>query len=265
MPYDYRTVKDQYDMLHGAGVVSEPLEAWSARKNQESGTDAYNAGLEGDSYIKDLSVGLDKLLEMTGVPAVTGAIGGAVGSGLEALGLEGAAEEGAKMGRKVPRGLVNYLPMGLSVLGPGGVAAGVAGTAAMSGAETYEETGSPAASLISGGVAAAMPGVGGLARKAVLKGLGCGGGDRSSGRWRGETFAEGGDYRDRRGVAWDVGCWCADTEDCGVYPEESGPGVWRRMVPSRPLVVCWGRREILLQLSLVTSLTSLARRPHCSI
>jgi hypothetical protein len=54
MPYDYRTVKDQHDMLYDAGVVTEPLEQWSNRKNLETGTHAYDAGLE-DNFIKRAS------------------------------------------------------------------------------------------------------------------------------------------------------------------------------------------------------------------
>ena len=171
MPYDYRDVLDQYDMLKDAGVVTESLPKWSRRKNLETGTDAYSAG-EDDNFVKRASVAIDRFLESTGLPTLTEPIGRYAGRGLEALGLEGAEEESAELGRKLPRIAANLAPMALSVLGPAGVAAGLAGTAALSGGETYTETGSPAAGLISGGVAAAMPGIGNIARREVLKRVG---------------------------------------------------------------------------------------------
>jgi hypothetical protein len=163
MPYDYRTVLDQYDMLHDAGIVSEPLEKWSARKNRETGTDAYSAGLE-DDWIKRSSVAIDRVLEASGLPGLGEKFGGWVGGAI------GAEEEGAKIGKNLPRMAVNFAPMALSAtpLAPLGLAA----TAGLSGAEAYTSTGSPASGLIAAGTNVIMPGVGNLARNYALKKLG---------------------------------------------------------------------------------------------
>src|SRR5258707_2988017 len=165
MPYSYREVRDMYDTLHGAGVVTKSLPDWSAEMNQETNSDIYTEGLS-DNPLKWASVGIDRLLEKTGIPGVTGEIGRGVG------GLMGIPEAGQQIGEQLPRDIANVIPYGLSIFGPPGAAAGAAISAGLSGAKAYTETGSPAAGVIAGGLNMIMPGVGGIARNLALKKLG---------------------------------------------------------------------------------------------
>lgn len=158
MGLPYRNVKDIYDTLHGAGVVSSSLPEWSTEMNALSQSDLYSQGLN-DNFIKRGSVGIDRLLEATGLPNVTGEFGAGVGS------LVGNEQAGREIGRGLPRMAVNFAPL---VAGPWGLAA----TGALSGAETYTNTGSPAAGIVSGATNVLMPGVANLAERGVLRGLG---------------------------------------------------------------------------------------------
>jgi hypothetical protein len=161
MPLGYRQVKDMYDSLASAGVVTKPLAEWSQEMNDSLGTDLYSEGLN-DNWIKRTSVGIDRLLEMTGLPQAGEEIGRSVG------GLVGNPEAGASIGGGLPRMGVNMLPMFLP--GPGWV--GAAGMGALSGAEAYTSTGSPTAGIIGGLTAAVMPRVAEEAEQAALRGLG---------------------------------------------------------------------------------------------
>lgn len=158
MPLPFRSVKDIYDQLHGAGAVTGTLPEWSTEMNALSQSDLYNAGLQ-DNFIKDASVGVDRLLEATGIPKATGEFGAGVGS------LVGNEAAGRSIGQNLPRQMVNFAPL---AAGPWGLPA----VAALSGAETYTNTGSPAAGILSGLTNVAMPGVAGLGERAVLRGMG---------------------------------------------------------------------------------------------
>lgn len=158
MAYSYRDVSDVYDTLKSAGVDVGSIPELSARLNEASGTQDYSAGLS-DNFIKRGSVGLDRLLEATGLPTLTGELGRAVG------GLVGAPDVGESIGHGLPRGAVNWLP---ALAGPWGLA----GVAALSGAESYTQTGSPAAGLIGAATNALMPGVAGLGERAALRAMG---------------------------------------------------------------------------------------------
>ena len=161
MPYDYRHVRDAYDALRDAGVVTDSLPDWSAKMNVQSGTDDYSAGLH-DNWIKQASVGVDRLLEMTGLPQLGGAIGSGVGE------LVGNPEAGERIGRGLPRMAASMIPLaipGLQPLAP-------LTMAASAGTEAYTESDSPAAGLIAAGTAGLMPAAGSFARQAALKGLG---------------------------------------------------------------------------------------------
>lgn len=157
---DYRSIKDIYDTLHDAGVVTETLPEWSAKQNQLTNSDLYAAGLH-DDWIKRFSVGLDRTLEETGFPKITGRL-------LEPIGeLFGAPEVVRKIGEGIPRSIVNLASFAI----PGGGWAnaarlGIAGL--LSGAETYTETGSPAAGVLAGGTFAALPGAIAPVERAVL-------------------------------------------------------------------------------------------------
>jgi hypothetical protein len=150
-----------YDSLASAGVVTKPLAEWSQEMNDSLGTDLYSEGLH-DNWIKRTSVGIDRLLEKTGLPQAGEEIGRSIGEAV------GNPEAGASIGGGLPRMGVNMLPMFLP--GPGWV--GAAGMGALSGAESYTSTGSPTAGIIGAVTAGVMPKVTEVAEQAALRGLG---------------------------------------------------------------------------------------------
>lgn len=159
MALPYREVTELYDKLKAAGAVTQSLPDWSAEMGRVTGTDLYNEGLH-DNFIRRSSVGLDRLLEATGLPEVGADFGGAVGSwfGKEAVGREA--------GRSIPRGVLDFAPLALG--GPVGI--GVA--AALSGLHTYADTGSIAHGIASAATAGLLPGVTERVGQAVLGKLG---------------------------------------------------------------------------------------------
>src|SRR4029077_18095412 len=165
MPLGYRQVKDMYDSLASAGVVTKPLAGWSREMSDTLGTDLYSEGLN-DNWIKRTSVGIDRLLEMTGIPQAGEEVGRGVG------GAVGNPEAGASSGGGLGRMALNMLPMFIPGVGPAAQAARFAGMAALSGAEAYTSTGSPTSGIIGGVTAGVMPKVAEVAEQAALKGLG---------------------------------------------------------------------------------------------
>jgi hypothetical protein len=165
MPLGYRQVKDLYDTLADAGVVTKPLAEWSREMNESLGTDLYSEGVN-DSWIKRTSVGIDRLLEKTGIPQAGEEVGRSIGEAV------GNPEAGASIGGGLGRMAVNMLPMFIPGVGWGATAARLGGMAALSGAEAYTSTGSPTAGVLGAATAAAMPGVANWAEQAALKGLG---------------------------------------------------------------------------------------------
>jgi hypothetical protein len=160
MALDYGSVKDMYDTLYDAGVTTKTLPEWSQDMNELTNTQLYNAGLH-DNWIKRTSHGIDKILESTGLPGYGEQLGRSVG------GLVGAPEAGAEVGHGLPRSVLNFAPLLIPGGGVPAVAAKLGLTGALTAGETYEKTDSPLASLISGGVATALPGVAGKASDVV--------------------------------------------------------------------------------------------------
>lgn len=165
MAFGYRQVKDIYDSLAEAGVVTQSLPEWSQEMNDKLGTDLYSAGLE-DNFIKRASVGVDRLLEKTGLPQAGEEFGKGFGR------VFGDETAGAEIGRGLARGALNVLPMLIPGVGPAAGAARFAGQAALAGAEAYTATGEPMAGVIGGVTAGIMPGAAHLAEQAVLKRMG---------------------------------------------------------------------------------------------
>lgn len=165
MPYSYREVRDMYDTLKDAGVVTESLPEWSARQNQETESDMFAEGLN-DNPLKRVSVGIDRVIEATGLPALGKQFGGSVGE------LVGNREAGEYIGEGLARQAVDTLPMFIPVAGPVYKAARLGGLAAMSGLNTYEKTGSTGAAVVSGILGAAMPGIDELVTQTALKAMG---------------------------------------------------------------------------------------------
>lgn len=161
MPLTYRRVKDVYDQLRDAGVVTQSLPEWSAEMDRARGTNLYSAGLE-DNWIKRANVGLDRMLEATGLPARLEEVGGRVGSWVDN------EEVGRTVGHGMLRSAVNFLP----IMRAGSLLTRLGGTAALSGSDVYTQTGSPGAGVVAGTISAAMPGVAGLAERSVLRGMG---------------------------------------------------------------------------------------------
>src|SRR4029077_2820767 len=120
MPLGYRQVKDMYDSLANAGVVTKPLAEWSQEMNDPLGTDLYSEGLN-DNWIKRTSVGIDRLLEMTGIPQAGEEVGRSIGEAV------GNPEAGASIGGGLGRMAVNMLPMFIPGVGPAAAAARVGG------------------------------------------------------------------------------------------------------------------------------------------
>lgn len=166
MGFTYRQVKDLYDTLHSAGVVTKSLPEWSGDMSAMTGTDLYDAGLS-DNILKRASVGIDRVLEATPLPELGGDFGGALG------GMFGMEEHGREIGKTLPRMAVDFLPMMAAGLATGGAApiaygAGLLGTGLLSGANTYTATGSPAAGIIAGGLNMVLPKVTGIAEQGAL-------------------------------------------------------------------------------------------------
>ena len=103
MPYDYRHVRDAYDALKDAGVVTDSLPDWSAKMNVQSGTDDYSAGLH-DNWLKQASVGVDRLCGDDRTAATRRRHLAGCGSwlGIRRLGsgLAGVAEDGRQCGAR---------------------------------------------------------------------------------------------------------------------------------------------------------------------
>lgn len=165
MPFTYRQVKDLHDILSNAGVTTSSLPDWSTEMNQLSGTDLYGEGLH-DNLIKRASVGIDKALEWTGLPDVAEGFGRNVGE------IVGNPEAGASIGHGLPRMALNFLPMLVPGVGVGATVARLGGLAALQGAQSYTETGSPGAGLLSGVTAAALPGITNRIEQMVLGRIG---------------------------------------------------------------------------------------------
>lgn len=165
MALPYGDVKDLYDTLLSSGVTTQTLPEWAAEMNQQTGSNLFDQGLH-DNILKRGSHALDKLIEATGLPAATEGFGRSVGEAV------GAPEEGARIGHGLGRTVVNFAPLLIPGVGWGATAARLGLTGLLSGAESYEQTGSPAAGLISGATAAALPKVADVAEQYALRKLG---------------------------------------------------------------------------------------------
>lgn len=163
MSLPYASIRDTYDTLRRAGVVSSSLADWANEMNQRTGTNTYGAAVN-DNWIKRASYGIDQMLAATGLPDWSEGVGREVGSWV------GDAAAGAEVGRSLPRAAVNFAPLALAAVPiPGAAAVGLGLTGALAGAESYTATDSPLSGLIAGGVTAAMPGIARLGEQGVLR------------------------------------------------------------------------------------------------
>lgn len=165
MALTYREVRDIYDELRKSGAVKQSLPEWSEQMNRLTDSELYAAG-KSDNLIKRASVGLDKLIEMTGVPAYAGEVGREVGA------FVGDPEAGERIGASSGRMLANFAPLLIPGAGVPATAARLGGTALLSGAGAYTETDSKLAGVVAGGTAAVLPKVADVAGQMALKRIG---------------------------------------------------------------------------------------------
>lgn len=169
-PLNYSDVADMYSAYTDAVQTTETLPEYAARMNTETGSRVFDPGLE-DSWVKKASHGIDVGLRATGIPKLTGAIGAGIGS------IFGEEEAGRAAGEGLPRGLVNFAPMlALSLIsGPLPAIAYVGGaglTGLLSGSDTYTQTGSMGAGLISGAINTLISPVASLGGQIALRSIG---------------------------------------------------------------------------------------------
>src|ERR1043165_2165046 len=100
MALRYRQVKDLYDTIRESGGTTATLPEWSQEMNRLTESNLFDEG-QHDNFIKRASVGLDRLIEATGIPRVTESFGRRVGS------LVGDEETGATIGKGLGRGAIN--------------------------------------------------------------------------------------------------------------------------------------------------------------
>lgn len=177
----YDQVLDRWDNARAFGETRS-LPEYAQHLNDIYGTQDFSAGMQDGPWTR-FSHRADQFLGNT-VGQLTSPIGEAVGS------LFGEGEAGARVGRDLPRALLETAPLYLA-----GPEAGIPATAAALGltgglmaAHTYADTASPKAALISGLTGAALPGVGhfGGALAARLAGA-----SKVSGEWLPEFLREG--------------------------------------------------------------------------
>lgn len=153
MPYTYaqiRKLQEQYGMNHLS--TSE----FSALMDQVTGSKAFGQGQSGmvGNAIKAASYGVDQALNKTTFPQAFGD-----------MGADMFGDAGRHAFEHIPRTAINLLPMALG--GP----LGLAGVGATFGTNTYADTGSVGAGVISGTLGAVAPGIGGRIGGALTRGV----------------------------------------------------------------------------------------------
>lgn len=183
-PFTFRQVLENYDEDRKRNPLFSKmtLPEYAATINQQTGTDIASAGLE-DSWLKRRSVNIDQLLDYGGAPRAAEHVGQLVGAPF------GASEMVGDTFKGLPRAVTNLLPLLVAPEAGIGYAAGVGGSAALAGAQTYADTGSGKAGLLTGATQLLMPG---LAGKAGQAGLSAAGATlkNEAGQLIGETFKQ---------------------------------------------------------------------------
>ena len=158
----FAAIDKSYKTAQSRGLFPDlTLSQFAELANARTGTKNYEPAVGGaiETGAKRFSAGLDDFLQWTGIPEQTGRFGEWVGEKL------GAPEAGRMAGEYLPRGVINMAPMLLAAPFTGGGSlvagaasmAGLAGTAGMTALDVFEKTDSPARSVASGAVAAAVP------------------------------------------------------------------------------------------------------------
>lgn len=150
----YADVLKQYDRAVAFGETRS-LPEYSQHLNDLFNTDTYSQGLR-DGTWRRASTRFDEAIKDSPIGDVFGGAGEVVGSAF------GHPEEGRKVGEGTPRALLQTAPM--YALGPEAglpaTAAALGLTGTLFGAQTYADTGSAKAAVISGATAALLPKIG---------------------------------------------------------------------------------------------------------
>ena len=156
MSLPYGAVSDLYKTLGGHDLGFSTLPEFAKGLNEVTGTQDYDSGLQ-DNFVKQASHGLDKALRPVG--KVAGSVMGTV------AGMFGQEEIGRQVGEGLPRMAVNMAPLMIPY-------AGIPIAAALAGSQTYTDTGSVGAGLVSAGTMAVLPGAGKFGAQMGLKAFG---------------------------------------------------------------------------------------------
>lgn len=150
-----------YDAYRQSQPQNLSLEDFSRLGNLATGSENFNEGINGwfGGGVKRGSYWLDQGLEATGLPQASAEMGRGF---FDLVGAD--PEQGAEVGRSIPRGIVDFLPMLVASVASGGTsliptAAGMLGAGALGAANAYEKSDSGR----SAATAFAMPFVGGVA------------------------------------------------------------------------------------------------------
>jgi hypothetical protein len=165
MPLTYRQTKDIYDTLKDAGATTLSLPDWSRQMAATTESDTFDAGLK-DNWLKRLNTSIDRGIEWTGLPELTGEMGAGIGS---AFGME---DVGRSAGESIPRMAADMATFFIPGLGASTAAARLLPAMGMAGMGAYTETGSPAAGVASAALMGVLPGATDMAEQWALKRLG---------------------------------------------------------------------------------------------
>lgn len=134
-PFTYRDIADLYDQMGGSAKFGS-LRDFSNQANQATNSKLFQQGVN-DNLVKQASTGIDRAIEWTGLPEVTGGIGEWAG------GLVGMPELGRQMGEHLPRDLATLGTMAIPV-------AGVPIAAGLTAADAYTQGASPLNAAVQG-------------------------------------------------------------------------------------------------------------------
>src|SRR5436190_1418391 len=159
MPLPYSDVLTQWDRSRAFGDPRD-LPTFSAQLNEHTGTNDYDEGLR-DNWWRRASTRADINFFNPIAASTTEPVGRAIG-GL--FGGQG-AEIGANVGRSIPRTAAQVAAgVGAAFIPGVGEIASPLLLGSLFGGQTYAETGSAKAGLISGATAGILPGVANVAR-----------------------------------------------------------------------------------------------------
>ena len=169
-PLTYEQIDDMRQRLGRVNPIISAMSVpeFSQRMGKDYGPQYFTAGQDSGAvgnFFKSASTGLDRTLEATGLPNLFGQIMADIGS---PFGME---ETGREIGEAAPRGFANLAPMFI----PGGAVIrglGMAGSAALSGLDTYAQTGSAAKAAVSGATVPLLPFAGNIAGQGFLRAVG---------------------------------------------------------------------------------------------